>query len=216
MALGDLYQLTFKQRAFNIQLVNVFTYIQTNENTDPDMSSAEALNFAFQEDVVPFIAGVQTSDVDYIGIEVINCFDEAELFSTTTVVPDDGSVTPTDVLPLFMAWEFRTTRVRRDIRRGYKRFSGLDESMIFGGGPVAPYITGLLNLGVAMTANIQYVTEPLTPTFRPVIVGRVKYTTEEGNEAYRLPESAVEMGSKWFAADFDFVRVSTQNSRKNF
>lgn len=216
MAVGDLYQLTFKSHFAAKNMVNVFTYRQQNANTDPTTSTPAALALAFAQDTLPLIEDVQITNVIYDTIEVINAFDPTEIYVTSSLPVANGSVTVTDIMAIFLAWEFRTQRQRRDIKRGYKRFSGLDESVVANNAPTAGMLTTLNALGTGMSTPIQYSVFPLTPTFEPVIVKRIPYVTPEGNDAYRLPNSAVEMGSNYYAAVFTYTRISTQNTRKTF
>lgn len=213
-AIGDVFQLVLRQSLFTNEILNVFYYQQLNANNDPDNNSSVSLLGAFVEDVLPEIAPIQITNLNYVGIDVINLFNPDDLFSDDSISPSTGSYVVTSVLPQFMAWEFRTARLTRSIRRGYKRFAGLDEAMVADGGAASGILADLASAATAISANIAYSSAPLAPTFRPVVVKRIKETDAEGNVTYRLPEGNAE--AEVMDATFSYLRLSTQNSRKGY
>lgn len=214
--IGDVYNLVLQQSLYGQFVYNIFQYRQLTSGTNPSYTDAGSLIQAFQIDVLTSLDNISVSDLAYVNIDVWNLFDPDELASDNTLVPSAGAVTPTDVLSRFMAWEFRSHRATRSIRRGYKRIAGLDESMLTNSQPTAGMVTALATAAAALSADIQWNDEPLTPTFQPVIVKRIKYTAPSGNPAYRLPESAEEMGNNYFVPVYEYLRLTTQNSRKAY
>lgn len=211
---GDIFQVVMQQSYLGQTCLNAFYYRQTSENTDPDIESAEALAPAFDLNITPAIADLQVDAVQFETLETINLFNPADLNSRNITTVTEGAITAIDALPSYVASEFRTSRVTRAIRRGFKRFTGLDESMMTVGVLAPAYLAAAGALSVALSMNIQRLNEPLTPIFQPVIVKRIKYTTSSGSEAYRLPTSQAEL--EYFAANFIYTRITTQNSRKSW
>lgn len=213
-SIGDIFQLVMKQTYLGQECLNVFFYRQISENTDPDITSAQALASAFDQDVCPAIAGIQIEACEFDTLEVINLFDPGDLNSRNITAVSTGAIVATDALNTFHAMEYRTSRVTRAIRRGFKRFTGMDESMVIVGQLNPSFYTVATAVKDAMNATIQQDGEPLTPNFQPVIVKRIKYVTSSGSTAYRLPTDVVE--AEYYKANFLYTRVSTQNSRKSW
>lgn len=213
-AIGDVFQLTLRQRYFDTQVLNVFYYQQLNANNDPVNNSSVILLGAFAEDVLPAISNIQVTELAYEGIDVINLFNVEDLYSDDSVEPTAGAYVVTSVMSPFNALEFRSSRVSRAIRRGYKRFAGMDESMIEDGFLASAFVPAITAVSNAITVSIAFSGAPLGATFNPVIVKRIREVDAEGNVTYRLPEGNAEA----IVADavYSYLRLSTQNSRKTY
>jgi hypothetical protein len=194
--------------------LNAFYYKQMSANNDATNNASLILLSAFVEDVLTPIANLMRSTVLFDEIEVINLFDEDDVSSDASISPAHGSLSSGEETASYLALEFTTSRVTRAIRRGFKRFWGFPEGWVTDGvyngvGDPTP-----ATAATAMSADIAFSSAPLGPTFRPVVVKRIKYTTEEGHDAYRLPANGAEAQS--VRATWSFQRISTQNSRKPF
>lgn len=116
------------------------------------------------------------------------------------------------------AYGFRSTRVKQSIRRGYKRFVGVDTSLVGSGGRVNDSGDTLMaTLAAAMAATLSYTDEGNSLTFAPCVVSKEKYTVPtSGKTAYRYYPTEVAQaahlaqGIGWEAYD----RVSSQTSRQ--
>lgn len=84
------------------------------------------------------------------------------------------------------AFAFTSDRTRSDIRRAQKRFVGLNESQVVGGGVIeSATATALQTLGDAM-ADVNVVPAGAgSVQYTPYVFGRVAYTTPRGKTAYK-------------------------------
>lgn len=197
--------------AFNNPLVSAFYY----DVDDLLPSSAVAADLANEFDgavldVTSGIPSVINAATAYQSVVVTSPFDPTVL--GIKVVNKVGQRTGT-AMPLFVAWGFKSQRTRADIRAGFKRFGRLSEGDTSGELPSAGILTALNTLATVLSQQL-LVTDGVSE-FRavPVIVKRVKYVTEEGNDAYRLPNSPLEYQFSR-AENWDFDKITTQNSRK--
>jgi len=89
------------------------------------------------------------------------------------------------------AYGFRSNRVKQSIGRGYKRFTGVEQSLLSTGGDFVTAIEdNLQDLADALGDTLTYDDEGNTLTFIPAIVQKEKYVVEEsGKDAYRYYES---------------------------
>jgi len=90
------------------------------------------------------------------------------------------------------AYGFRSSRVKQSIGRGYKRFVGVPEGAVGGGGVIEADAKTLMgNLATVMGATLNYTDEGNALSFAPAIVSKEKYTTPSGKFAYRYYPSEV-------------------------
>lgn len=198
--------------AFNNPIVSAFYY----DVDDLLPSSAVATDLADQFDAVVLdtVAGIPSvlhAATAYQSVVVTSPFDPTVL--GIEVVNKVGQRAGT-AMPLFVAWGFKSQRTRADIRAGFKRFGRVTEADTGGELPTAGALTVLNTL--AGTLSQQLVVTDGVSEFRaiPIIVKRIKYVTPEGNDAYRLPTSPLEYQFSR-AENWNFDRITTQNSRKN-
>jgi hypothetical protein len=116
-----------------------------------------------------------------------------------------------------VALGFRTTRVRTDIGRGTKRFSGMTEALIDAGGDIASTaISAVDTLADEMSAVLPYTAGGSSLSFTPVVLGKLEYETPRGNRAYKqyptLSEQLdhIAQGFTWDA----YPQVRSQVSRQ--
>lgn len=213
-AVGDIYQLSLEQEYLGQACFNIFHYRQQTENTDTEITTSEALGRAFDALILTFLKEIQVTTVEYKEINVFNLFNPEDVYSRVPTTETTGAYVSTDALNTFHAIELRTLRVRRDIKRGFKRFTGMDESMVIAGILNPALSEDVANVRLALSNDQQLPEETDTPVWRPVIVKRVKYVAPSGKTAYRLPESTGEL--VYNRATWEYARISTQNSRKSW
>jgi hypothetical protein len=126
--------------------------------------------------------------VVYQNILVENLYDPTDFFDSPYPVTATGVVdssTVEDLGPL-VALGFRTSRVTRAIRRGQKRIAGMTQDDFTGGGFVQASSQGKVDaLAGRMGETLTYTDEGNTITYTPAILSFEKYTTPNGNPAYR-------------------------------
>lgn len=192
----DLYQVILSQSIGNNTMQNVFWYVDMSSGT----GSAIGVWNAFDSDIMPILAPRQHSNVNYDSLTVIPVFDDGLEY---TAVPSTTAGTQVGTpLPAFMVASIRLARSSRELRSGWKRFSGITEDIVSSPGFTTTYMTGLQTLADALAGDI----DNAGPTYRPHIV-RKPMTTKAQEAFYRaIPVSA------GVALD----RVTSQNSRKTF
>lgn len=212
----DLFQVTHVQSLLNQQIVNTYTYVLTTYTSNVFAAATQLGQLwrsrFLQEDGLGFQCGVIVDNLASLEIRVQNLYNVNEFYAYL-----DGTAAGTSIqepMPPFVAFSFRTPWLGPNIRRGFKRIAGVPENYgvtgVLSGGAVGALagFTQVLNESLTLTADDE------TITFHPCVVKRVKYVTESGGDAYRMPENAQE-------GVFDIVQewgllpnVTTQNSRK--
>lgn len=155
----------------------------------------------------------------YVDILSKNVYDPTDFYTTAfnsgTVGGDNNageSGSPA------IAYGFRSSRSRLDIRRGFKRYVGVSEERINNGGNIGPmFMTDVLDVVAGRLGDtITYDDEGNTLQYEPVIVSKEKYTTPSGNSAYRYYETEAEQLENVANAGVwqPYSQVRTQVSRQ--
>ena len=127
-------------------------------------------------------------------------------FIDTPYVPHVPGNQSGDVEAMFVAIGFRTNRVRTDIGRGYKRFAGVNESLVNSFGELTSTAISLANVLAGLMGDVLSFTDSsLTNTYTPVIVKKQMYTTPPSPKAYRYYPTYAEQ------ADFLAQGVTWEN-----
>lgn len=121
------------------------------------------------------VAQIQSSNVAFNVITVKDVYSATDFYSTPFTTPLNGQLGSSDDMPPFVAYGFRTNRVRADIQRATKRFVGVLESGNNAGAVQAAIVSALENLSTAMSAVVTYDDEGNTLTFAPCVVSKEKY-----------------------------------------
>lgn len=118
-------------------------------------------------------------------VQVKDVYSVTDFYTRPFVANTTGSMAG-EASPPFLSYGFRTNRVRSDIRRGTKRFAGVIEGAVGPLGIIGTAVMGHLQaIADAMSDVLTYIDEGNTISFTPAVCGKEKYTTPEGNEAYR-------------------------------
>jgi len=127
-----------------------------------------------------------SNQVSFTAMSAKAIYDVNDFYELPYVPAPVGDQTGEALSPV-MGFGMRTSRVRQDIRRGTKRFEGVPEAHVGGGGVlVSPGTTNIGTLATLMSGALSYDDEGNTLTFTPCVVSKQKYTvTESGREAYR-------------------------------
>lgn len=196
-----IMRLTDVQRQANIveDIHNVFHFFVGQSPT----SAAEVLELidTWILQVQPSILLIQSAQIVHLEVRAEEV--DGLYFASRTQGLVDGEVAGT-ALPPYVAYEFIYRRETRVTRNGYKRFAGPCEEDVDQGGNVNPsVVTNLDALGVDLAENI--ITSWATAI--PVIYGPATPPPPEGSG---LPERHN------FVTSVDFLRVTTQNTRKSW
>jgi len=127
------------------------------------------------------IANIQSNSVQFSVLTVKNMYSDTDFYSLPFVEPLFGVLTGNSNAPN-VATGYRTNRVRADIRRGTKRFTGVAESSVeTEGNLVSGFVTGVgAALATEMTDVITETDEGNTITFTPVVLGKQRYNPDTG------------------------------------
>lgn len=120
----------------------------------------------------------------------------------------------------FLAYGLKASRVRTDIRRGFKRLAGVTEDDMQQGGSVdSDEIARLQTLCDRLSAALTYDDEGNTLTYTLAVLGLEEYTTSSGRRAYRpyATEAAqlnhVAQGMDWAPEPYVRSQTSRQYGR---
>lgn len=148
------------------------------------------------------IADVQSATVSFITMTVKDLYSVVDFYSLPFVEPLSGVVSGNSNAPS-VAIGYRTNRVRSDIRRATKRFTGVAEASVGNEG----FLEGTFASGVgaalatALGAVLSESDEGNTVTFTPVVLGKQRYNPDTGlpsdtGRAYRIYPTFAEQSSR--------------------
>lgn len=214
MGVGDIYQITAKQRYLGETAINVYFYEQRAPFVPIGGNEADFVLAEWQLQILPNILPCQSVKVVYEKISVKNLYDNTqqaiELVSHTGTNPDLS----TDEMASFAALGFSLQTQSGAVRSGAKRLAGQIEGGITDGVLTGSGIlTAAADASDAMKDTIKTGLLFDFPTFFPVIVKRVKDGVPP-DVVYRLPENAAEGVFADVASVLFDVLVTTQNTRK--
>lgn len=219
-----LFEVIVEGVYFGQQCINRWNYVAPD--TVLSIDSSEALAVAFG--VVPD-AGVYPADTlfqawrslvantfQYESYFIRDVYDGSD-FINNAFIPGTVGVGSGESMPPFAAFGARTNRINLDIRRGFKRFVGVNEGSSAAGGTLTSgAVTALDALCVKMSEVLNYSVSGDTIAFAPCIVQKEKHVLTGGRVSYRYFETIEEqlphitVGNTW--EGYDTVR--TQNSRQ--
>lgn len=191
---GPAYQLVLNGTIFDQAFVNVFWYVVL-EGTGFE---ADDLGVAFKIGILPSICSVQNVAVEYQQM-VINGVRDSHDVATIDIVESVGTITG-DCLPPYAAWAYQISRSSTQMRNGYKRLPGVSESWQSNGEAVegTPADT-LQDVGATMHTHLE------------LAGGTVAVMTVPRRQFHGVVVDPVQY---WEGADCNYVRISTQNTRK--
>lgn len=167
--------------------------------------------------VMAELVSVQSEELVYQEVQVTALYDVTDFYATVYPPAQNGSQGGEPMSP-FVAYPFRSNRVRTDIRRGFKRIAGVSNQYTGDLGVIDNGMPGLLEaLADEMSANLEYDDEGNTLTFQPAILSLELITPVTNPRKYKLYDTEAEqldhtaLGIVWTAGSF----VTTQNSRKD-
>lgn len=222
-----LYEVVLQGTYFGNTIVNRWNYKTTDPTTDHlgAFKLLGALGFFQEGDPLIYpttkmfyklfnpLAG--TMHFNQVTCKAI--YDPLDFYDQAFNPSANGGQTSSEGLSPINAAGFRTSRVRTDIARGTKRLCGVPEEATNAGGTINSTWTGYFNtLADAMSESVSDTTEGITTTFKPAIVGKLKYTTPAGNTAYKYYPTEVAQDAH-IAMNFEwslYTQVRSQTSRQ--
>ncbi len=166
-----------------VQFINRWNYLATG--TAPPEGFAFGLNDAMGFHPVAGVPPVGSilaklitflaAGCEFVQSICINPYDPED-FDAQPFVPRVIGADTTQPAAPFLAIGFRTNQVRRDIRRGTKRFGGITETMMDANGAIpGGGITIADDLATLMGATLTYTDGSDVSTYTPAIVKKEKY-----------------------------------------
>lgn len=225
-----LLELTLQATFQGQEIINRFNYVSTGTPAAVSLSFALTSAFGCIYDAVavppgypantPFAAirATQVAGVSYDQVSVVDVYSATDFYETPFLQAALGTRNG-EPLPPFVAMGYRTGRVRRDIRRGTKRFVGLNETDLNSGAYSGSFTPLLAAVATKLGATLTYDDEGNTISFAPVIVGKQKYTPDPlrpERVAYRYyPTLAEQLDHIATGASWDYYSTPrSQTSRQ--
>lgn len=145
-----------------------------------------------------------------------NVYDPTDFYDYAFVPDIVGGVAGVGLSPAF-AIGFNSNRVRTDIRRGQKRFGGVDGDFVANGGQLSSTaITPCATVATRMSESPSYTDGGNSLEFTPAIVHKRKFTDTDGKVKYEYYPTLSEQlafiasGITWFVK----TTIRTQGSRQ--
>ena len=219
-----LYEVTLRQRYFGQLCINVFPYyvIPGIGVTPNAFELLDLMGFIPSGDPLEFPAdslainlqSLLNANLEFLSAEARELYSLTDFYEAAYDPPIVGTRSSGQSASPLLAYGFRTTRTRTDIRRGMKRFAGASEGDIDPGGIILTAMQGFLaDLGDLMGANLL----GSSATYRPCVISREKLVDpEDGKVTYQLYESEAEQeehimtGFEWQA----YQEIRSQTSRQ--
>jgi len=210
--LGDILQITLRGEQQAQLTNNVFFYRVASAFASPDLEllGEEFEQLWFSVDDTMLRCEAFAAAMDWTGYRIINLFNELDLVDVTFSSPYHGG-TSGELMPPMVAIAYQSEQVRRDIRRGQKRFAGLVEAVANGGVIEAAFNADL----TAIASGLGQTLVTTDADYSPVVVQRVREVDPVTDVVtYRLPTSQGE--AEYFVADAWTYKpnLTTQNTRK--
>lgn len=225
-----LLELTLRQSLMQQQVINRFHY--NSGGTPASVTLSFALVHAFgaipvgdpaalpTDSVLQAIRLAQGTILTHTEIEAKALYDVEDFYTRPFSPPLAGLRSSETTMSPANALGFRSSRVRQDIRRGFKRFAGITEEMVQAGGDLASGgETAATLIATRMADILEYDDEGNTLTFTPVILKFQEYTTPSGRKAYKkyatlaAQEAQMASGILWEYYDSQRTQVSRQIGR---
>jgi len=190
-----LYEVVFRQQYFNQECLNRFNYGSTLDPSDRTGAFALATGLGVipvlgeipADTLMHDILAIQASQVEHIEVEVRNLYDNEDFFTVPYSPAQIGLQSDAgDPASPALAYGFFSNRVRTDVRRGQKRFVGVNEDYMGSGGNVGGAVLApIAALAEKMGEQVNDPSPSPTATFVPVILSLEEYTAPSGKRAYK-------------------------------
>jgi hypothetical protein len=191
-----ILELVVNQSFYNQLVVNRFHYVMsgTPAAVTPSFALISATGYipptppdtTFVTDTLADAhQDITSSDLSFVSSYARNLYSVTDFYEAPYINSITGEQTGDSASPA-VAYGFFSSRVRTDVRRGMKRFCGVSETRVQGGGTItSAFLPSLVNMADRLGETLSYDDEGNTLTFIPCILGLEEYTTPAGNRAYR-------------------------------
>lgn len=211
-----VYEVVLQQTYAGQQIINRWNYIGTGTPAAVTGSFAlcAALGAIYDTAAVPpaypptklmrLISAAQNTGVAFDLLSVKNIYSVTDFYESPFIQALNGVYASGEAMSPFMAYGMRTNRVRTDVRRATKRFTGCNEGSVGAQGALLPaFVTAQLNpIRAEMSAVLTYNDEGNTITFAPCVCGKQKYTPD--------PAKPEKVAYRYYATESEQVAKSAQ------
>lgn len=206
------------------QCVNRWNYVSSGDEGDVSKSFAlvDAMGFVPSageppaDTIMDQLKAMTDASVTFLEVQARDVYSVTDFYTLPFPAAYNGEKTGEASAP-FVAFGFKTNRVRSDIGRGTKRFVGIPEDYLSDGGVLN--VDGLA-AGVAlaglMSEILLYPDVGDTISFSPAVVKKEAYTTPSGREAYRYRASeALQLAQTAYPVEWEaYTQARSQVSRQ--
>ena len=222
-----ILELVINQAYYDQLVVNRFHYVSGGTPAAVSLSFAltSAAGFIPATPITATFPGgtladkmeaIVSEDLVFVSAYARNLYSVTDFYEVPYATTILGDTTGEACSPA-LAYGLFSSRVRTDIRRGMKRFAGVSEAALNGGGIITSgMLANLVLLADKMSEVITYDDEGNTLSFTPAVLGLQEYTTPKGKRAYRIyaTESAQLAKTAQGIAWSPYAKVRTQVSRQ--
>jgi len=217
----SLYEVTLRQRYFDQSVINVFNYV-TLAGIGVTPTALELITemgfipsgdpLAFDTDTLAGkISALQSVGAEFLSVEARELYSLTDFYEAVYSPALLATGGAGEASPPFVAYGLFSSRVRTDIRRGFKRFVGVSETWVTHGGVVTGTgVTALADVAEKMSDVLSGV----TAAYAPCVISRQKIVDiDTGRISYELypteseQEEHTAVGIEW--AGYSTVRSQT-------
>jgi len=173
--------------------VNKFNYVSSGGSPTGSLSFnlANAMGFVFggatppADTIMEWLWANLTNNFVFDEVQVRDVYSVTDFYTIPFAAGIAGQAAG-EGLPPFAAYGFRSNRIRSDIRRGTRRFAGVNESIVGDGGILtAPGVTLVNELATLMSDTLVVTADPVDHEFAPAVLSKEEYVAPSGRPAYR-------------------------------
>lgn len=189
-----LYEVVLEQRYFDQQVIERFNYVGsgTPASVSPSFALLNALGLLPTSTTLAAgtlgaaIQGIQNASCSFIQAVARAVYIDDDFYTTPFLANTIGGVGGLgDPMSPVMAFGFRSNRVKQSIGRGFKRFAGMSEGDVDGGGVLAAgALTRCDTLRTRLGETVTYDDEGNTLTFAPCVVQKKPPSVEPVTKGY--------------------------------
>jgi len=214
-----IYEVVLRQRYFEQLCINVWNYT-TEAGIGVTPNAFELLDqmgfiaagdpLEFPADTIAAAISALQVGAEFLSAEAREVYSLTDFYEAVYSPAINSEAASGEAQPPFVAYGLRSSRVRTDIRRGFKRFVGVGETWVTHGGVITGGgITALDAVADAMTAELT----GLTATYVPCVLSRDKIVdVETGRVTYELYPTEAEQQDH-LAAGIVWAGYSTARSQ---
>lgn len=221
-----LFEVTLRQNFLTKPAINRWHFNSSGTPASVSLSFAlvsalggipDPITGAFEPgSLMEAIAALQADDVVYAEIEAKALYSVTDFYATPFPSGQAG-VRTGQVMNNFNAYGIRSSRVRTDVGRGFKRFAGVTEDRVDAAGVLASgATTDLQAICDILNTAITYDDEGTELSFASCVLGFQEYTAPSGKPAYRpYPTLSAQLDHAAIGVVWAPIGMTTtQNSRK--